>query len=101
MFKVGNVILTKEGSIEIVIQVRPTTELVTTIPYDYENCEITHRYKTYTEEYHCDCGECEDCLNYRSAIRTVYGMEDARLLAHSVKDWIVSSALSALKGMEK
>jgi uncharacterized protein YodC (DUF2158 family) len=91
-FRTGNVIRTKGGSIEIVTSVK-SDGYTTTIFYDHENSEAGHRYETYTEEEYCDCNmlDCEFCNEDKPYIRTIYGMEDAELVANTVKDWITKS----------
>jgi len=86
----GNVIKTKGGSIEIVYKVNDDG-YTSTIFIDSFNSSAGHRYKTYTEEQYCDCGDCDDCLSNKKYTITYWGMEDATLLADTVKEWILKS----------
>jgi hypothetical protein len=89
-FRIGNVIKTKEGSIQIVYGVN-SDGYTSTIFIDYENSTALHRYKTYTQNEYCDCGNCENCETNKPYKNTYYGMEDAELVANTVKEWIIKS----------
>jgi len=93
-FHPGNVIKTKEGSIEIVYKVNDDG-YTSTIFFDMENASAGHRYKSYEEELWCDCGEldCENCRTNSPYMVTRHGIEDAELLAPTVKKWIIQSLL--------
>jgi hypothetical protein len=90
-FRSGNVIRTKNGSIEIVCDTTDT--LTNTVFLNYENASATHREKTYTQKEYCSCGErdCDDCRHNTPRTVVYYGMEDATLVAHTVKEWILKS----------
>ena len=89
-FRIGNVIKTKNGSIEIVVSVN-SDGYTNTIFINSENSSAGHRYKTYSEEEWCDCGDCDNCRSNKPYISTIYGMEDAVLIANTVRDWITKS----------
>jgi hypothetical protein len=93
-FRSGNVIRTKEGSLEIVVDVR--TDGYTNVIYvNYAHASGGHRDKTYQREEHCSCGMlgCNICDLGERVFTTVYGMEDAVLVAPTVKDWITKTLL--------
>lgn len=96
-FKTGNVIKTKYGHIEIVSDV---TEVCTyTISFDSENVKSGHKNKTFSEKVMCwtcdinDGGEpdetCKDCKGTGSHMEIRYGMDEAKLLASNVKEYIL------------
>jgi hypothetical protein len=89
-FVTGNVIRTAYNSIEIVVSVGKDG-YTNTIPIDCENCNIGHRYKTYDEEYFCECGSCDSCDNNEPITKTIYGMDKAVLLSPTIKDWIMKN----------
>jgi len=91
-FYPGNVIMTKDGSIEVVYDVRPDG-YTSTIFIGHSNSQAGHREKTYQEEISCDCGgsDCEYCNGTKKNIVTYYGMEDAKLIARTIKEWITKS----------
>jgi hypothetical protein len=91
-FYPGNVIKTKEGSIEVVYDVK-SDGYTSTIFVNSYNSSAGHRDKTYSEEEYCDCGMmgCEHCEKNKPYTVTYYGMEDAELVANTIKDWILKS----------
>ena len=91
-FYPGNVIRTKNNMLEIVYSV-DSTGYTSTVFVDIENGSAGHRDKTYTKKEYCDCGmlDCEYCREGKPFIRIIYGMEDAVLVAHTVKEWITKS----------
>jgi len=93
-FYAGNVIKTKNGSIEIVYDVQ-SDGYTRTISIDAQNSTCGHQDKTYQKEEYCDCGmsDCEDCNEHKKYISVFYGMEDAELVAYTVKEWITKSLL--------
>ena len=97
-FRSGNVIRTKDGSLEIVVSVK--ADGYTNVIYvNYSHMSGGHRDKTYQQEDTCTCGMlgCEICDLGEKVFTTVYGMEDAVLVAPTVKDWITRTLL---KGFE-
>jgi len=93
-FRTGNVIKTARGNIKVVISVKDDgyTE---TIYVNAENTRAGHKYKTYTEDAGCICGfmSCPVCMGKEKNIITHYGMEDATLVARTIKDWITKTLL--------
>ena len=64
------------------------------------------RVDTFTETVHCDCRfgygnkpdpDCEDCKGTGKYESTTFGMDEAVLVAPTVKDWIESTLLKGFK----
>ncbi len=92
-FRKGNVIRNYGGDIEIVIKVN-SDGYTNTILIDSQNCEIGRRDETYEEndnERDCDTIDCEYCENNKPHKKKVYGMDSCKLLAYTVKEWIIKS----------
>jgi len=93
-FRTGNVIRTKYGTLEIVVDVK-SDGYTETIHVCSSNTSAGHKHKTYVEDVGCICGyiSCPICGGHEKNLVTIYGMEDAVLVAPTVKDWITNILL--------
>lgn len=80
-FKIGNVIRMPNGKIEIIYDI-DVNGYVHSIAFDSMNFTYTHPYKT------------ESVATTDGFVQFYQGVEDAALLAPTVKDWIVQSLTS-------
>jgi len=90
-FVTGNVIRTRSGSLQIVSDTR--TDYINTIFFDSSNSSAGHRKEDYQMDNCCYCGpdpDCPDCKGTGEYKTTIYGYIHFTLVAHTVKDYILT-----------
>lgn len=92
-WRTGNVVRLKTKNLVIITDVRENT--TSWVSFDSENCSGVSQNKTETKPRPCGCNygvpgnfDCEQCRGTGTYQETVYGMNDAKVLADCVKDYI-------------
>lgn len=95
--RVGNVIQLPEGSVVIVSKNDDVNKKICWIDLDHSNSQGTIPYNSLPERVECECTynphnlpirDCEDCDGYGWYIEKYPSMEDGKLLAENVKDYL-------------
>ena len=95
MFKIGNVIRLKDGYLAIVTNVNDkTTEFVSFSSSNSSGVINNKTYETVENCFYCEEDyDCEVCNNTGKVTQIFYGVDEAKLEANCVKDFIVSRML--------
>jgi len=95
--RIGNVIKTKYGYIEIVTDVRD--DYTNTVSLNYSNVSSGYKTKDTKRKVECNCvdmcghamPDCPKCKGTGQVEQTRYGSDSATLIANNVKEYILDS----------